>query len=292
LRLIRRPFRQLAQSSSALLQRQIKAFSRRGVKEVAKALADTTLEWRFGVKPLVQTCADAFVGLQNRDNVEHYVQVYASGRTFTSSNTLSNDSYGLDPSELMYNEFREQEQVVRYTGEWRVASDLPKRAVSDVLGLNWRNVVPTLYNLIPYSFLVDYVTNIGDIVNSLAVPWHDVAWMNKTIRHSYLVRQQTVGWSRLTPPYYRVESLDLTPGFIEIRKTAFERLAQGSMPYPKIQLQMPSYKQVQNIASLLVSRLTSKSGKIKKAMSSRPGLESAFADEVGKRNLRIPYPFH
>lgn len=292
LRLIRRPFHALSSATIDLMQGHLNAFKWKDVKSVAKALADTTLEWRFGVKPLISTVSQGFVGLKNRDNVFHYLPFYAKGVARTVSRTMHNDGYGLDPQELQYLQSETYQQSVRYKGMWHARSDLPKRAVNDVLGLNFRNVIPTVYNLIPYSFLLDYVTNVGDIVNSLAVPWSGVAWCAKSVQHSFLRRQDTVDWSKHSGAIYRVGPKYLTPGFFEIQKTSFARSEVTEMPYPKLALQMPSFRQLQNVAALLVSRLAKTSAKIQKATASRSGLPSAFEDEVGKRGLRIPYPFH
>lgn len=293
LKLVKRPFHALTTAVTDLMQGHINAFKWKDVRSVAKALADTTLEWRFGVKPLISTVSQGFVGLQNRDNVFHYSPFYSHGVSRTVSRTMMNDGYGLDPLDLQYLESKVQSQSVRYKGMWHAQSDLPKRAVSDVLGLNFRNVIPTIYNLIPYSFLLDYVTNVGDIVNSLAVPWSGVAWCCKTVQHTYLLRQDAVDWSKQGPSnYYRVGPKFLLPGYVEIQKTAFERSEVTEIPYPKLALQMPGFRQLQNVAALLVSRMGKTLPKIQKATASRANLADAFEGEVGRRGLRIPYPFH
>jgi hypothetical protein len=47
------------------------------------------------------------------------------------------------------------------------------------LGLDLASWVPSIYELLPYSFLVDYFTNFGGIVEALAFNRADVAWINK-----------------------------------------------------------------------------------------------------------------
>lgn len=38
-----------------------------------------------------------------------------------------------------------------------------------LLGLDWSDVLPTLWELIPYSYLIDYFTNVGNMIESVSV---------------------------------------------------------------------------------------------------------------------------
>lgn len=288
IRMLKRPLQSLTKFSTELATGQLRAVSIKNSAKAAKALADTTLEYRFGIKPLCSTVAEALVGLQNRDNVFKAHPFSAKG--MSSQKSVSPPTDFSANGSLNYVQTITQTQEVRYKGEWICRSDLPKRSVESVLGLRWKDVIPTLYNLAPYSWLLDYFTNVGDIVNSIAVPWSDVAWCCKTTRHHYKLRIEFVGWA-LNGTIYRTKP-QFSPGFTEITKTAFDRRAQSGLPYPKLELRVPNAKQVQNIVALAVSRLAPMLTKFPDAIRSRPNLQSAFADEIGRRGTRIPYPFH
>jgi len=48
------------------------------------------------------------------------------------------------------------------------------------LGLSWSNVLPTAWELIPFSFLVDYFTNVGAVIEGVGTGTVGLAWGCKT----------------------------------------------------------------------------------------------------------------
>lgn len=44
---------------------------------------------------------------------------------------------------------------------------------------NW---IPTIWNLLPWSFVVDYVTNVADVVTAMVTDTSNVRWVMKTVR--------------------------------------------------------------------------------------------------------------
>jgi hypothetical protein len=51
---------------------------------------------------------------------------------------------------------------------------------ANLFGFNPSEFVPTAWELIPYSFLADYFTNIGDILDSWAYGRGNLSWSNRT----------------------------------------------------------------------------------------------------------------
>jgi len=47
---------------------------------------------------------------------------------------------------------------------------------------SWREALPVVWELIPYSFLVDYFSNIGQIIDSYSTQLGGVMWINGTVR--------------------------------------------------------------------------------------------------------------
>jgi hypothetical protein len=278
------------------LDRLERAFNRPSAREIAKGLASSALEYRFGLEPLTKTIGDGLVGLQNRDYLAYYYPFNVSGK----DEKVSNASQGLDSSSTVnigfyVTGFTKSVTRVRYKGIWAVQADLDKRAVSDVLRLRWRDVIPTVWNLIPNSFLLDYVTNIGDIAESVAVPWSGVKWCCRTQRYVVTKQISTVGLAMLNSPPSPNQDIQTgyVPGSTTEETVTFTREAQVLQPRPVFEIDLNlSGRQLQNVGLLMASKIPLLSGLAKKRSSQHPDLADSIRHEFGQRGHRIPYPFH
>jgi len=258
-------------------------------KRTLKAIGDTALEYNFGIRPIVNTLAGALVGLQNRDYIAHYYPFQAEG----SEESTNLQEGGISGGGINFDTIRinRSEISVRYQGVWGVRADVPKRSVNDVLRLRLQDVVPTIWNLIPYSWLVDYFTNIGDIVGSLSVPWGGVRWCVVTTRGKNTSIDKVV---RMVPSEYaRIDQESFTPGSCTVTCKAFTRAVVSDIPRPSFSLNASlSSGQLSNIGFLLAAKIPLVRALTKAAVDKHSDLPSAFAGEVGRRGLRVPYPFH
>jgi hypothetical protein len=290
IKLLTSPLKSARDFTTRILSRHQRALSLSSVKGAAKALADTTLEYRFGVKPLTSTIANAVVGLQGRDYIGHYYPFSCTSKIVV----FSTHSFGFEGAGNLILETVAKDKntySTRYHGVWAVQSGIDKRSVGDVLSLRFKDIIPTVYNLIPYSWLVDYFTNLGTIVSSLSVPWAGVRWCVRTDRNERVHRNESI---RITPPVPMYNgSVQCWPGYTELTETSFSRSPILSLPIPNLEFKLPSGVQWQNIAALVTGKLLSIKRSTPDPSSARGrDLQSAFADEVGRRGLRVPYPFH
>lgn len=159
------------------------------VKDANKAVADTWLEWSFGIKPLlndVKGAAEALAQLALdpvelapvRAYVEEFQDCSAADLAFVQK------SRSFSPTFIIY-DFEVKARrgyVCRYIGQVKVAVDDPILMRRELLGFSPEQFVPTVWNLIPYSFLVDYFSNIGDVIAAWSFPAGRIAWHNRTIR--------------------------------------------------------------------------------------------------------------
>lgn len=72
------------------------------------------------------------------------------------------------------------ESVVVYRGMVRIAQDTIQE-VHRNLGLDLSSFAPTVWEVIPYSFVADYFTNIGDMIDAASFPRSTLSWVAKTI---------------------------------------------------------------------------------------------------------------
>lgn len=125
------------------------------------------------------------------------------------------------------------------------------------LGFSWQNVVPTIYNLLPWTFLIDYFVNVGDILEAVCTDVHKVTYCYKTTR--------TVSTVELCESIYAINigsgqgsyttrSLTgSTQSRREIEYVTVTREKVGALPLPSLSFSIPGETEPKwlNIAALL-----------------------------------------
>lgn len=190
--LIRRPVSALRQESGKLInswsQRARKIRMSPGLKNkpanhpkvmgaLRKAAGGIWLEFSFGVQPLVNDAKDAIEAAM-RLKLSYPPTKVVSGFSgkIRVGKTRSNTVADYDSIKFDYTTEEITEIQARLHGCVSTYDELARNTTFGQLGLNWHQVLPTVWELIPYSFLVDYFTNVGDIVEALAFNRASVRW--------------------------------------------------------------------------------------------------------------------
>jgi len=184
LRMITSPAKALREGLNSYF-RDVRKYARGSKKAKRKVLADTWLEYSFGWAPLVgdiKQGVDAYIKhkekvLTNRltrrgsESSVEFLNVDQPGSNFAGVPTRYSRSVARTVS-------------VQYIVGLRFAGDgkSPDVGVFERAGLTLSQFVPTLWEVCPWSFLADYFTNIGDIINAGATNTSDVIWACKTVR--------------------------------------------------------------------------------------------------------------
>lgn len=155
----------------------------RSPRAAVRAVADSWLEFAFGVKPLVNDAADAISLLdasptrwREKINAQYTQQWHIEPLRVGSS-----APGGLSWPFFTYVVGRSSEVSVRYLG----AADAERQQVpsfAEQAGFSWSNVLPTAYELIPYSFLIDYFSNVGKIIEGISTGNISLSWGCRTER--------------------------------------------------------------------------------------------------------------
>ena len=149
------------------------------------------LEQAFGWKPLLNDMQDAYKAYERLVKPVQTRMVSAGGaKTYdTSSSALSSaEKVGAvftypAPSGCVYrttNSILRELHKVRYKGALRARVKAPHVGDAKLFGYSFEEFVPAAWELLPWSFLADYFTNIGDILDASITSTRDVAWVNKT----------------------------------------------------------------------------------------------------------------
>lgn len=162
--------------------------SQSGVTRASKVLADTWLEHVFGWGPLISDIEGGVKSLNllaERNLFPMDVVTAQADAPAVSQLSTARLLYG-DASPVYAYWSKNRKVSTRYRVAIALEPRTLTRAALDSFGLNARSFVPAVWELIPYSFLIDYFTNIGDIVSSFSVNRSRILWIVKTIREEYV----------------------------------------------------------------------------------------------------------
>lgn len=212
LRMIRNPAKALRQR----VVQHVKSVTKRArrIRTPSKRrsyIRDTYLELTFGVQPLVNDVHSAGDALNRR--LERFASSYArvSGKAKEFSESFA-PMVSYNQGGLVVQR-RWGARTVRSHSKWyrgEVVSVCPNPVQADMrlLGVSWADVALTGWELVPYSFVVDYFTNIGDILESWTLRQSDWRWLFSTDKLFARTTSTNVileDWAITSNPRYRAE---------------------------------------------------------------------------------------
>lgn len=167
----------------ALKKRASKARSHRDLR---RAVNGTYLEFTFGWQPLISDIkagAEAFAEVLNRREHDGLRPIRSKRFNWSQEAMISHDPeyaipYFFPPASYLLLDrkvLQKSEANVSYWSmqDFRLAQ-WNKPTALDSFGISLKEFVPSIWELIPWSFVVDYFTNIGDILNFESTDWSKV----------------------------------------------------------------------------------------------------------------------
>lgn len=233
------------------------------VKDANKVVADTWLEYSFGMRPLlndVKGAAEALAQLALDPNEFEPVRAFVEEfRDVSPSDAASFQKVAtFNPYRVIYDFSYKAKRgyQCRYIGQVRVSVDNPLLMKRELFGFSPEQFVPTIWNLIPYSFLVDYFTNLGDVISAWSFPVSRIAWHNRTVRS--LKEFETFGSMRVPTngglSFVKIKGWSGSPIYVKSFFCSFERSAE-SLGLPRVVLEIPgSSNKWMNISALAFMR--------------------------------------
>lgn len=158
-----------------------RGISARNISKKIDVVSDLWLEYSFGWKPLVSDIKDGAKALSELRNGRLPRKTVGASGSDSSNDSSSSGVDNVGSSQIHWRRNISSKSQVRYRCLVSVKTPEDSGATSAILGLNFPSFVPTVWELIPYSFLVDYFTNIGGIIQAASNPSAGVNW---TVRGS------------------------------------------------------------------------------------------------------------
>jgi len=152
--------------------------------KLRKVLGDTWLEFSFGWRPLLMDVKDASLALIQIYANLRKTKVKANAEKEESTTKLQNDLYPLN--NIMYKVYTDESFrfSVKLYGKLNPLPNaesgigLLDRLVKKS-GFDLASFIPTVWELIPYSFLIDYFVNVGEVLEAYNTDTSVLSWMSK-----------------------------------------------------------------------------------------------------------------
>jgi len=193
------PFRSIVDLTNRRLNRL--ELERRGLKgsttfkrkKWASIVADTYLEYSFGLAPLIsdtKNAAEALARLhaEKEGLLRPRRKIVCQGKD-VASETFTPTPIGVSLSGYLFarpSVTNKTECRVQYVCglESTLRADLGSNdRLLQLLGFNHANWVPAIWEAVPWSFLIDYFTNVQQILEASVTNTSDVKWITKTVTY-------------------------------------------------------------------------------------------------------------
>lgn len=191
LALIRHPSERLVASARSLMDlyaNLIKRYKGRrlGSKQLQQELSSLYLEGVFGWAPLLNDVEDALKAYDKlmKEGPQSIMVRGFGNEAKTTGIAAGSENIYTSNFNFKYSTQTVTESQVLYYGKVRgnVSGGASVDKALSLTGFKASEFVPTLWELLPWSFLIDYFTNIGDIVSAATFVQADIAWCSKTVR--------------------------------------------------------------------------------------------------------------
>lgn len=263
LRMLRRPAAALHDSANGYLG-LLRKRKRSDPRNWMKAAGGLWLEASFGWKPLINDVRDAIKAYERTlSRAEKKVISVGKIKEYDISRSLDG---GIEGNQTAMNYWQGilysadihlyETHFVRFKGAIKARAEATQWDNYALFGFTPAEFIPTAWELLPWSFLADYFTNIGDILSSTTTSTADVQFVNKTLitKTTYFgtLSLNASATNALRGGNYVLASSSGSGGSFKSTRRDVTRIPNSGISLPRFQFSLGlSDGQLGNIAALL-----------------------------------------
>lgn len=213
---------------------------------------DTYLAYKFGIKPALEDAKGISKAVLAMANGHQRYEVQRLIGTGVAEEAISDVVAGAALSgpanpAVRFTYRDKRKATVRILGGYSVALDRsPEMGFFDQVGLAPDNWVPTLYELFPWSFVIDYFVNAGEVLDAFSLGSVNFNWLLQTNRFERELEMHTCGveYNPNGPAF-------ATDGHVSLKQSNVSRAKRDNSFAPPLTVKKPSLSQSLNIAALV-----------------------------------------
>lgn len=236
-----------------------------------RAVADTYLEYAFGLAPLIndtRAVAEAFgrFAWETDPDNTRLPPTKLIGRGSHAVSKVVHNTFSALGSNIVLNSTTKTttkarvQYVCGYNG-FSTSTPGSKDRLNELLGFRPESWVPAVWEAVPWSWLADYFTNIGDILDGAEASGVKPTWISKTVSTvtdiEYAENLDTAATLRaLANQYWKNPLASGSGAFQSYRRTTMERTIPLALGLPPIYFRLPDgLRQGMALAAVTVQKL-------------------------------------
>jgi hypothetical protein len=210
-----------------------------------RALSDTWLEHNYGWQPLLSDVVDAYQALRRLSAKTPLERFFGrSSRDTALSYVTGTRNLEITPMDFTVRTVTRSDVTIY--GAVKVEVDTPTASFLEEMGLRARDFLPAVWEAIPYSFLVDYFSNVGDVIEAVSFPRSDLAWVSQTYRNHSIRSTEQVAVRYYESPGYPAPNSNkvwyFKPPRVEWDRKYVSRSVYTGSLVPSLRLEIPGSK--------------------------------------------------
>jgi hypothetical protein len=238
----------------------LKKVWRKSPRQYGGALSNAWLSYSFGWKPLFEDIRDANkavanLGAPRHDSLPIKGHGYHDG--IVSHGNVELGNYPCGGLVLVADRNNKTQADVKYYGAV-IARPEGIAQVAEDFGFDPDDILPAIWEGIPWSFLVDYFVNVQEVLDSMRYMHASLGWLMRGIKNT-VTNTTSVPWCK---PSQVLPTVSYSPGVSAeiLSATYLERGSMPGLPYPSFRTKIPGLGSLKwlNVDALLAQILASR----------------------------------
>lgn len=224
-------------------------------KASIKDFGDLWLQYRFGILPLISDMSEIskILSEKSEDRIRERYRFYGKASKSITEKYESSSPGFIATAHGYTDKIYDSETIIRFgvqTNLIDTASTLQARVLNT---LDLTKVLPAAWELVPWSFLIDYFVNIGDIIGAASESQSILSYSVESNVHTVTKRTTVKDWVSAWPEGFEI--ISQTPKTVIVKRREVLRKG-GILEIPPLTFTLPgSDVRLKNIAALLTKLL-------------------------------------